>query len=155
MIKFGDYVEIEMKRYGVPNEMFLHKVIGTLMSNTYVDVPVQSPATASIHSGLVDVVACICCGIDETEVLKYRLEDVKKVERNNNPDFNYETEEAIEAWNRRTPDVVHCGECEYVEKSTYTFPDGDTVTICKCGRINGVMTADDYCSFGKRKEQEN
>lgn len=59
-------------------------------------------------------------------------------------------EEAIAIWNKRVPDVVHCGECEYVEKSTYTFPDGDTVTICKCGRINGVMTADDYCSFGKR-----
>lgn len=60
----------------------------------------------------------------------------------------------VDKWNKRVPEVVRCGECEYVEKSMYTFPDGDTVTICKCGRINGVMTVDDYCSFGKREEQE-
>lgn len=79
-IDFGDYVQIEQKRYGVPNEMFLHKVIGAMQSNSYVNVPVQVPATETIlNHGVVDVVACICCGIDETKVLKYRIEDVRLV----------------------------------------------------------------------------
>ena len=74
---FGDYVSIEMKRHGVPNESFTHKVIGLLESNTWVDVPVQEPAEESIHSEVVPVVACIVCGVVEDKVLKYRLEDVK------------------------------------------------------------------------------
>ena len=76
-IKFGDYVTIEGKRYGVSNEHYTYKVVGTLKSNTYVDVPVQSPAEETTRGGLVEVVACICCGIQETEVLKFRLKDVK------------------------------------------------------------------------------
>ena len=47
--KFGDYAIIEQKRHGAPNEMFVHKVIDQLRSNTWVDVPVQSPATETIH----------------------------------------------------------------------------------------------------------
>lgn len=43
--KFGDYATIEQKRHGVPNEMFVHKVVGQLRSNTWVDVPVRVPAT--------------------------------------------------------------------------------------------------------------
>ena len=78
-IDFGDYVKIEMKRYGVPNEMYTHKVIRALKSNTYVDVPVQSPATEKLHDKMEDVVSCIVCGIDETQVLKYRIKDVQKL----------------------------------------------------------------------------
>ena len=78
VIDFGDYVEIEQKRHGVPNEMFLHKVIRSFRSSSYVNVPVQVPATETIvDHKVVEVVSCICCGIDETEVRKYRLEDVK------------------------------------------------------------------------------
>lgn len=78
-LDFGDYAYIEQKRYGIDNEMYLHKVIGTFQSNTWVDVPVQSPATETIHGTcIVDVVACICCGVDERKVLRYRIEDVKK-----------------------------------------------------------------------------
>lgn len=74
---FGDYVLIEQKRYGAPNEMYAHKVVGRLRSNAYVTVPVQTPAIEQLHGGeVVDVVSCICCGVDETEVLKYRLQDV-------------------------------------------------------------------------------
>lgn len=76
-LDFGDYALIEQKRYVGENEMFQHKVIGRLQSNTYVDVPVQSPATETIHNGIVDVIRCICCGVKETEVLKYRAVDVK------------------------------------------------------------------------------
>jgi len=78
-LSFGDYVLIEQKRYGAENEMYLHKVIGTSASNEWVDVPVQSPATATLHhvKELEPVVSCICCGVCETKVLKYRVKDVK------------------------------------------------------------------------------
>lgn len=78
-VKFGDYIEIEMKRFGVPNEVFIHKVVNTLRSNSWVDVPVKSPATQVLHSEMADVVSAICCGVDETEVLRYRAQDVAKV----------------------------------------------------------------------------
>jgi hypothetical protein len=77
-LSFGDYVEIEQKRYMGENEMYLYKVIGTLKSNAWVDVPVQTPAKETLHKEFELVVSCICCGICETEVLKYRIKDVKK-----------------------------------------------------------------------------
>ncbi|EMJ9258715.1 hypothetical protein RRQ98_001663, partial [Klebsiella pneumoniae] len=75
--KFGDYAIIEQKRHGVPNEMFVHKVIDQLRSNTWVDVPVQSPATETMHDEMEDVCLCICCGVDETEVRRYRVKDMR------------------------------------------------------------------------------
>ncbi len=75
--KFGDYAIIEQKRHGAPNEMFVHKVIDQLRSNTWVDVPVQSPATETMHDEMEDVCLCICCGVDETEVRKYRVKDMR------------------------------------------------------------------------------
>ncbi|MHB7003364.1 hypothetical protein ACYCHM_01605 [Klebsiella pneumoniae] len=79
--KFGDYAIIEQKRHGVPNEMFVHKVIGQLRSNSWVDVPVQSPATETLHDEMEDVCWCICCGVDETEVRAYRVKDMQRSSR--------------------------------------------------------------------------
>jgi hypothetical protein len=76
-VGFGDYVRIEQKRHGVENEMYLHKVIGTLRSNAWVDVPVQSPATETIHDHSEAVVACVCCGVCERDILRYRASDCK------------------------------------------------------------------------------
>lgn len=76
--KFGDYAIIEQKRHGVSNEMFVHKVIGQLRSNSWVDVPVQSPATETLHDEMEDVCWCICCGVDETKVRKYRVKDMQR-----------------------------------------------------------------------------
>ena len=78
-MKFGDYVEIEQKRYGVKNEMYTCKVIRCLKSNMYVDVPVESPGVEKLHPEIVDVVACITCGIIEKDVLNYRISDVKPI----------------------------------------------------------------------------
>ena len=75
--QFGDRVTIEQKRYGVENEQYSHKVIGALRSNTWVDVPVQTPAKEIIHEDIVDVVRCICEGVEEVDVFKYRVEDVE------------------------------------------------------------------------------
>lgn len=84
-LDFGDYVYIEQKRYGVPNEIYLYKVVGRLRSNAYVNVPVVAGLNKNtIHHGnknesaVVDVVACICCGVCEDEVLKFKVEDVKR-----------------------------------------------------------------------------
>ena len=75
-MKFGDYCTIEMKRYGCCNENYVHKVIQNLRSNMWVDVPVQSPAHETNHNEMADVVRCVCCGIEETKVLRYRVSDV-------------------------------------------------------------------------------
>ncbi|WP_177414026.1 hypothetical protein [Pseudomonas sp. KBW05] len=75
---FGDYALIEMKRHGVPNEVFTHKVIGTYQSNTWVDVPIQSPPTETIHKGEMQAVArVIVCGISEDKVYTVRVADMK------------------------------------------------------------------------------
>lgn len=76
--KFGDYAIIEQKRHGVPNEMFVHKVVGQLRSNTWVDVPVMVPATETLHGEMEDICLCICCGIDETKVRRYRVKDMRR-----------------------------------------------------------------------------
>lgn len=76
--KFGDYAIIEQKRHGVPNEMFVHKVVGQLRSNTWVDVPASVPATETLHGEMEDICLCICCGIDETEVRRYRVKDMRR-----------------------------------------------------------------------------
>jgi len=77
-IKFGDYATIEQKRFSSENEHYEHKVIGTLKSNYYVDVPVQSPTEEKTHTDIVDVVACITCGVCERTVYRYKASDVKK-----------------------------------------------------------------------------
>ncbi len=76
--KFGDYATIEQKRHGVPNEMFVHKVVGQLRSNTWVDVPVRVPETETLHGEMEDICLCICCGIDETKVRRYRVKDMRR-----------------------------------------------------------------------------
>ena len=82
-MKFGDYCRIEMSRYGRANEFYTHKVIQSLKSNVWVDVPVQSPGHEEIHDECEPVLRCICCGIDETRVLRYRVEDVEQCEIDN------------------------------------------------------------------------
>jgi len=78
-LSFGDYVEIKQKRYGKKNEMYTYKVIDSFKSNHWVDVPVQTPAKEKIRKYLEPVVSCICCGVNEIEVLNYRIKDVRKV----------------------------------------------------------------------------
>ena len=79
-IDFGDYVTIEQRRYGCKNERYIYKVIGRLKSNNYVPVPVEMSENkyTHLHSQIEDVVACICCGVDETEVQNFKLSDVRK-----------------------------------------------------------------------------
>lgn len=80
-LDFGDYVTIEQYRYGADNENYLHKVIGLLKSNNYVEVPVKSTPRETLHKKIVHVIACICCGVDERTVFRYRITDVKYVKK--------------------------------------------------------------------------
>lgn len=76
---FGDYVLIEQKRFGMQNKMFLYKVIRSFESNSYVEVPVDYSKNGEkeiIHGSIVPVCSAICCGVDETEVRKFRIDDV-------------------------------------------------------------------------------
>lgn len=74
---FGDYVRIEQRRFGAPNEMYVYKVIGQLHSNSWVDVPVVAGTEAVPHPGQLEpCLRCICCGVDETKVKTFRVEDV-------------------------------------------------------------------------------
>ena len=76
LLTFGDYVVIEQKRHGSKNEMFLHKVIGRSQSNCFVDIPVVPAPLETRHDDVFDVISCICCGVSETVVRKYKLSDV-------------------------------------------------------------------------------
>ena len=76
-IDFGDYVEIEQKRYGVPNEMYLHKVVGALKSNAWIDAPISWDSKPTIHDEMEIVLNVICCGVDETKVIRVRGSDCK------------------------------------------------------------------------------
>ncbi len=75
---FGKYCTIEQKRYGVPNEHFIYKIVGTLKSNGYQDVPLDARVGKSVnHKEVVPVANVICCGVDETTVIKVKLSDIK------------------------------------------------------------------------------
>lgn len=76
---FGRYCRIEQLRYGVPNEMFLYKVVASLRSNCWCEVPYKTASKEVWHDSSEDCVLAICCGIDETEVLRFRVADVEFV----------------------------------------------------------------------------
>lgn len=76
---FGMYCRIEQLRFGVPNEMYLYKVVASLRSNCWCEVPYKTASKEMLHDSIEDCVLAICCGIDETEVLRFRVSDVEFV----------------------------------------------------------------------------
>ncbi len=79
-LDFGDYVKIEMVRFGDKgNEFYKHKVINRLSSNHFVDIPISHEEKETIHDDMHIVISVICCGIDETKVFKVREDQVEKV----------------------------------------------------------------------------
>ena len=79
--EFGDYCKIEQFRFGADNEMYKYKVIGTSKSNSYCDIPVVRTEENTFHDEIVEVVSCICCGVDETKVTKFKKDDIKNLSR--------------------------------------------------------------------------
>lgn len=77
-LEFGDYVSIEQKRYGAPNEFFTYKVIGADgLSNHYRETPVDAREPDEVSGGgMHPVVRVICCGVVEDKVEVFRVSDV-------------------------------------------------------------------------------
>ncbi|WP_017728550.1 hypothetical protein [Halalkalibacterium ligniniphilum] len=81
-IDFGDYVQIEMYRYHSENEFYIHKVVNSLESNVWVDVPIKCVPTETSHNQMEKVLSVIQCGVDETKVIRVREKDCKLLKRN-------------------------------------------------------------------------
>ena len=83
---FGRYCRIEMFRYGVPNEFYIHKIVSQNRTNTYCDVPLRWDSKPEKHEAKVgvpfpdnleEVIWVVQCGIDETKVFPVALKDVE------------------------------------------------------------------------------
>ena len=74
---FGKYCLIEMHNYYSPNELFIHKCVGLIRSNTFCDVPLVCGVGEVTHDHLEDVLLVIQCGIDESKVIRVPLKDVE------------------------------------------------------------------------------
>ena len=75
---FGSYCYIEQKRYGVPNEKFLYKIIGKFTSNAWSNVPVDAnDKDPHIFNHSEEVVNVVCCGVCEDKIERYKLSDVE------------------------------------------------------------------------------
>lgn len=76
-IDFGDYVHYP---HGMSHEPHIYKVIGAFESNTYRKPPDWAHSVEENHGDVVPVLNIIHCGIDETEVIRVREDDCKKIE---------------------------------------------------------------------------
>ncbi len=79
-IDFGDYVKIEMHRYGASNEFYIHKVVGALESSGWIDAPLKWDSKPKLHDQMEIVLNVIQCGIDETKVIRVKQADCIKME---------------------------------------------------------------------------
>lgn len=76
-LDFGSYCWIEQKRFGRLNEMYQYKVIGRLESNKWIDVPVEAAkSNAYVHEESEDILLCICVGVCEEKVERFRVKDI-------------------------------------------------------------------------------
>lgn len=78
-IDFGDFVKIEMHRYGVENEFYLHKVVGSYISSHWIDAPLHWDSEPRGHRSMEKVLNVIQCGIDETKVITVLQKHCRKV----------------------------------------------------------------------------
>ena len=65
--------------YNKTQEIHVYKIVGVLgKSNTWCDIPdTYQNETPKIHDTMEYVVNVIHCGIDETQVLRFRLKDIE------------------------------------------------------------------------------
>ena len=95
---FGRYCRIEMFRYGVPNEFYIHKIVSQNRQNTYRDVPLRWDSEPETHpakegvqfpDNLEEVIWVVQCGIDETKVFPVALKDVELLGEDFNTDCKF------------------------------------------------------------------
>lgn len=77
-IDFGDYVYIEQLRFGVPNESYIYKVVGSFASNCWTPAPLKWDSKPVLHKKTEQVLNVIKCGIDETKVITVAESDCRK-----------------------------------------------------------------------------
>ena len=109
---FGSYCYIEQKRYGVPNEKFLYKIIGKFTSNAWSNVPVDAnDKEPHIFNHSEEVINVVCCGVCEDKIERYKLSDVEII---SNKDQQLAiTEKALELACKEIT-----GSCEYCSYKT-------------------------------------
>ena len=77
---FGDYVTLEMKCYGVPNEHFIHEVLSSpFNSNSWREVPLKAgDFEEQLHDTLETVIAVRTQGLNSRDghIFAVRLADV-------------------------------------------------------------------------------
>lgn len=78
-IEFGDYVKIEMYRYGVENEFYIHKVVSAIGSNYFMDAPLRWDSEPTLHDEGEPVLLVIQCGVDESKVIRVAQRYCEKV----------------------------------------------------------------------------
>ena len=76
-LDFGDYIEVEQKRFFGENEFYTYKVINTLKSNSWIDVPAVLHLGDVLHDSMEPIVLCVVQGISEETVYRFRVSDVK------------------------------------------------------------------------------
>jgi hypothetical protein len=81
---FGSYVEIEMNRYGVSNELYLHKIIGRFQSSHSATVPIAYGLGCTghdevSHGGMEKSLRVIQCGVTEDKVFIVKESDCSLV----------------------------------------------------------------------------
>ena len=109
---FGSYCYIEQKRYGVPNEKFLYKIIGKFTSNAWSNVPVDAnDKEPHIFNHSEEVVNVVCCGVCEDKIERYKLSDVEIISNKDQQLADLEAklaekDKAIENWQTMYESVV-------------------------------------------------
>lgn len=141
---FGMYCRIEQKRFGVPNEMNLYKVVSSLRSNRWCEVPYREASNEVIHNSMEDCVLAIRCGIDETKVQRFRMEDVEFLHQEIEPEQERTCRNMSDDKRGFTCSEcgthVRCGSCchSYVDDAGtrwYTTADKTGWNYCpNCGR---------------------
>lgn len=58
---------------------------------------------------------------------------------------------AISMWNTRTPEIVRCGECIFLDTSE-TYGEEDDEYFCKL--IERLVRLDDFCSQAERRKEK-
>lgn len=121
---FGRYCRIEMKRFGVPNEFYVHKCIRSYRSNYYRDVPIKSVEGEYLHPGkCVDVVDVITCGVEERDVFAVPLDSIQFIDPpNDETTFSLKVLRGV-----ATMQLYMCGRCGamvagYSDATTFYAP---------------------------------
>lgn len=115
---FGSYCYIEQKRYGVPNEKFLYKIIGKFTSNAWSNVPVNAnDKEPHIFNHSEEVVNVVCCGVCEDKIERYKLSDVEIISNKDQQLANLEAKLEQSQKEKELDNAFWKQECDSLQKT--------------------------------------